>query len=89
VIATQEAWVLPQSRNLRTVGYYVQSGADRQRFRTLQEALEFAREVTREQALEKAKSIGIREPEVQVEQLPDGAESYRIRAQAVGRPDLG
>jgi len=89
VIATQEAWVLPQSRNLRTVGYYVQSGADRKRFRTLQEALEFARTVTREQALEKAEAIGIREPEVRVEQLPDGAESYRIRAQAVGRPDLG
>ncbi|MEJ2446421.1 MAG: hydantoinase/oxoprolinase family protein [Anaerolineales bacterium] len=26
VIAAQEAWVIPQSRNLRTVGYYVQSG---------------------------------------------------------------
>lgn len=89
VTATQEAWVIPQSRNARTVGYYVQSGADRRRFRTLEEALTFARETTRKQASDQARMIGIGDPHVEVEQLPDGAESYRIRAQAVGRPELG
>ena len=88
VVAIQEAWVIPQSRNQRTVGYYVQSGPDRQRFRTLKEALDFAERITREQALAQAQQIGIREPEIRQERLPDGAESYRIRARAVGSPEF-
>ena len=88
VLATQEAWVIPQSRNTRTVGYYVQSGADRKRFRTLEEALAFAEGVTRKEAVAQAQAIGIQQPQVTLERLPDGAESYRIRAQAQGSPDL-
>lgn len=88
VTATQEAWVLPQSRNLRTVGFYVQSGKTRKRFRTLEEALAYAEKITRQQAADQAKAIGVSNPLVQVTRLPDGAESYRIRAQAVGSPGL-
>ena len=89
VIATREAWVIPQSRDLRTVGYYVQSGNERKRFRTLQEALGYARSSTREAVLEQAQEMDLQDPVISVDQLPDGAESYRIRCTAVGSPGLG
>jgi N-methylhydantoinase A/oxoprolinase/acetone carboxylase beta subunit len=88
VITYQEAWVIPQSRNLRTVGYYVQSGGERQRFRTLEEALAFAENITRDLALEQAEKVGLAHPLVKVDRLPDGAESYRIRAVVTGHPEL-
>lgn len=87
LIAYQEAWVIPQSRNLRTVGYYVQSGGQRQRFRTLREALVYAEETTRGLAMSQAVKVGLRDPVVKLERLPDGAESYRIRAVITGRPE--
>jgi N-methylhydantoinase A/oxoprolinase/acetone carboxylase beta subunit len=86
-IIYQEAWVIPQSRNLRAVGYYVQSGKERERFRNLQEALDYAESATRGAALEQAHELGILDPVVKVEHLPDGAESYRIRAELIGTPD--
>jgi len=88
VIASQEAWVIPQSRNLRTVGYYVQSGTERKRFRTLQEALTFAENTTSEFALAQAEKVGLQDPEIKVDRLPEGAESYRIRAVVIGRPEM-
>ena len=88
VIAYQEAWVIPQSRNLRTVGYYVQSGRERKRFRTLREALEYAENTTRNLAIKQAEKVGLRNPAVKLDRLPDGAESYRIRAVVTGRPEL-
>ncbi len=88
VIAYQEAWVIPQSRNLRTVGYYVQSGGERQRFRTLREALAYAEEITRSLAMSQADKVGLHDPVVKLDRLPDGAESYRIRAVITGRPEL-
>ncbi len=89
LIVIQEAWVIPQSRNLRTVGYYVQSGNSRERFRTLQEALEYAERTTRETALQQARQMGIQDPVIKVDQLPDGAESFRVRAVAAGTPAPG
>ena len=86
VIAYQEAWVIPQSRNLRTVGYYVQSGNQRERFRTLQEALDYATKATREAVINRSQQMGIQDPAVNIDQLPDGAESFRIRAVAIGTP---
>ena len=88
VIAYQEAWVIPQSRNLRTVGYYVQSGRERKRFRTLREALEYAENTTRSLAIKRAEKVGLRNPAVKLDRLPDGAESYRIRAVVSGRPKI-
>lgn len=88
LIFYQEAWVIPQSRNLRTVGYYAQSGTERKRFRTLQEALEYAEETTSAAALAQAEKIGLHDPVLRMDHLPDGAESYRIRAVVTGRPNL-
>ncbi len=86
VIVYQEAWVIPQSRDLRTVGYYVQSGGERKRFQTLQEALDYGEIITREKALAQAEKAGLRDPIIKIDQLPDGAESYRIRSQVIGNP---
>ena len=88
VIAYQEAWVIPQSRNLRTVGYYVQSGTERKRFRTLKEALAFAEQTTCEKVLTQAEKFGLEDPAVKTERLPDGAESYRVRTSVTGLPEL-
>lgn len=84
VIAYQEAWVIPQSRNLRTVGYYVQSGGERKRFRTLEEALDFAERATSNAAREQARKMGIMDPKIKINRLSDGAESYRVQAVAAG-----
>ncbi|MFN2114028.1 MAG: hydantoinase/oxoprolinase N-terminal domain-containing protein [Anaerolineales bacterium] len=89
LLATQEAWVIPQSRNLRTVGYYVQAANSRERFRTLQEALEYAERTTRETVFQHAQQMGIQDPVIKVDQLPDGAESFRVRAVAAGSPVPG
>jgi N-methylhydantoinase A/oxoprolinase/acetone carboxylase beta subunit len=88
VIAYQEAWVIPQSRNLRTVGYYVQAANSRERFRTLEEALLFAEDTVTARALEQASALGIEEPVLKIDQLPDGAESFRVRCIAAGKPFL-
>jgi len=88
VIAYQEAWVIPQSRNLRAVGYYVQSGKERKRFRTLEEALDYAETSTRAMAIAQAEKVGLQNPVIKTDRLPDGSESYRVRSIVTGRPEL-
>lgn len=88
VIAEGEVWVYPQVQNTRTVGYHVQFKDNRERFPTKREAIEFARNKTTQQALQAAEELGIVDPHLEVQQLPDGAESYRIRAQAIGSPKM-
>ncbi len=89
VIIQQEAWVFPQSRGLHIVGYYVQSGRERRRFAHLHEALNFAKAITGRQARTEALAAGAADPHLEFQQLPDGAESYRIRARVIGNPKLG
>lgn len=89
VVSNREAWVLAQTRNMRPVGYLVQSGKEQKRFPLLEEALTYAKEITGEKALKEARKIGVVDPHVAYDQLPDGADSYRIRAQAIGNPKLG
>jgi N-methylhydantoinase A/oxoprolinase/acetone carboxylase beta subunit len=88
VISNQEAWVLGQTRNMRPVGYLVQTGSTRKHFPRLKEALNYAREITGEKALQQAQKIGVVDPHLEYEQLPDGADTYRIRARAIGNPRL-
>lgn len=88
VVMETEVWIYPQVRNTRTVGYFVQSRKERKRFPTQNAALEHAKTYTRQRAMEKAEKMGIIDPHVDIKQLPDGAESYRIRAQSFGNPNL-
>jgi len=50
--------------------------------------LEYAQKITGEKALERALASGASDPHLEFERLADGAESYRIRASAVGNPRL-
>jgi N-methylhydantoinase A/oxoprolinase/acetone carboxylase beta subunit len=88
VMVNEEAWIFPQMRGMYIAGYYVHSGGQLKRFSKLEPALEYAREITGKKALERAQVSGATDPYVEFEQLPDGAESYRIRAKAVGNPSL-
>jgi N-methylhydantoinase A/oxoprolinase/acetone carboxylase beta subunit len=89
VMVSREAWIFPQMRGMHVVGYYVQAGGQRRRFPRLDEALEHAREALGEQALAEARAGGAVDPSLTFETLPDGAESYRLRARAIGSPRLG
>ena len=88
VMVNEEAWIYPQMRGMHIAGYFVQSGRERKRFPKLEPALEFAQRVAGEKALARARESGTVDPHLEFEQLPDGAESYRIRARAVGNPRL-
>jgi N-methylhydantoinase A/oxoprolinase/acetone carboxylase beta subunit len=89
VMLGEEAWVLPEMRAMHVVGYYVQAGAGRSKFYRFEEALDYAREITRDRALEKADAAGAVEPHVRLEEIPAGESSVRVRAVAVGSPRLG
>ena len=82
VMVDEEAWIFPQTRGMHIVGYYVQSGEERKRFSKLDPAIAYAKRITGEKALARASESGAIDPHVQFERLPDGVESYRIRASA-------
>ena len=89
VISTQEAWVYPKSRGMHVVGHYVQISGQRKSFPDVDQALRYARKISEENALAAAGAAGAMDPHIEIEQLPDGAESYRVRARAIGNPKLG
>lgn len=88
VIVYEDAWVFPQNRDLDIIGYYVQSGEERMNFPKLDAAREYAKKITGEKAVAKANESGVLRPEIKFEQLPEGLESFRIRAMAVGNTFL-
>ena len=89
VMISREAWIVPRLRGRFISGYYVQAGTTRQHYPTLEEALDFARQTTGDQALAEARESGAVDPHLEFEQLPDGTESYRIRAKVIANPRLG
>lgn len=89
ITASQEAWIYPQMRGRHIGGYFVQAASQRDRFATLSEAQQFAKERCRSQALEQAKQSGAVDPQVTAQWLETGAESYRLLVQASGAPALG
>jgi len=89
VVAYEEAWVFPRSRGLHISGYYVQSSGQRQHFSSVEDAIACAKQISEQKALERAIAAGATNPHLEIEQLPDGAESYRIRVRVIGNPLLG
>jgi N-methylhydantoinase A/oxoprolinase/acetone carboxylase beta subunit len=89
VITVREALVIPQLRDLHLVGYTVRCEQVGERFPELGSALEFASEVATEAALRGALEAGAQEPVVEVKQLPDGFDGFRMQARAIGNPELG
>lgn len=84
IMVSQEAWIFPQLRGLHVIGYYAQAGGQRRRFPKSQEAIAYARKVIGEQVVADARQAGAVEVHLEFEQIPDGAESYRLMARAIG-----
>jgi N-methylhydantoinase A/oxoprolinase/acetone carboxylase beta subunit len=91
VMVSEEVLVYPRlsGEGLDVVAYYVQASNDRQEFEEVEFALAYARSLGRERALGAALRSGADNPQVTVEEIVDGLDTYRIRAKAVGNPRLG
>lgn len=89
VVASQLAVVYPQLFELNVVGYFVQAGDGRQRFETLDDAMVYARDTAGHAALQEALTGGAVAPQVMLTTEPDGPDSYRVLARAIGTPSLG
>jgi N-methylhydantoinase A/oxoprolinase/acetone carboxylase beta subunit len=90
VMVEEELLIYPQlSRSgLEVFGYYVQASDGRHEFEELDDALAHARALSQERALGAALRSGADNPQVTVEELTDGLDTYRIRAKAIGNPRL-
>jgi N-methylhydantoinase A/oxoprolinase/acetone carboxylase beta subunit len=90
VMVEEELLIYPRlSRDgLEVFGYYVQAHDERREFEELGEALAYARTLSQERALGAAIRSGADNPQVTIEELTDGLDTYRIRAKAIGNPRL-
>ncbi|MGD8793561.1 MAG: hydantoinase/oxoprolinase family protein [Anaerolineae bacterium] len=90
VMVEEELLVYPRlSRDgLEVLGYYVQARDERHEFEEVGEALAKARALSEERALGAALRSGADNPQVTVEEMTDGLDTYRIRAKAIGNPRL-
>jgi len=96
VMVVEEILVYPllSSSGLEVLGFYVQTsdrsgqGEERREFEELGDALACARGLSQERALGAALRSGADNPQVVVEEVADGLDTYRIRAKAMGNPRL-
>jgi hypothetical protein len=90
VMVSEEILVYPHlsPAGLDVISYYVQARDKREEYEELEAALLYARELSRERALSAALRSGADNPQVIVEEISDGLDTYRIQAQAVGNPRL-
>jgi N-methylhydantoinase A/oxoprolinase/acetone carboxylase beta subunit len=90
VMVTEEILVYPRlsREGLEVMGYYVQASDERREFEVVSDALAHARALGQERALGAALRSGADNPQVVLEELSDGLDTYRIRAKAVGNPRL-
>jgi N-methylhydantoinase A/oxoprolinase/acetone carboxylase beta subunit len=90
VMVAEEVLVYPQlsTSGLEVLGYYVQTSDGRQVFEEESEALAHARKMSQERARGAALRSGADNPQVVVEQISDGLDTYRVRAKAMGNPRL-
>jgi N-methylhydantoinase A/oxoprolinase/acetone carboxylase beta subunit len=90
VMVVEEILIYPRlsSSGLEVLGYYVQTSDERQEFEEASDALAHARALSQERALGAALRSGADNPQVAMEELTDGLDTYRIRAKAMGNPRL-
>ncbi len=90
VMVQEELLIYPRlsQDGLEVFGYYVQAHEERHEFEELHDALAHARKLSQERALGAALRSGADNPQVTVEELTDGLDTFRIRARAVGNPRL-
>jgi N-methylhydantoinase A/oxoprolinase/acetone carboxylase beta subunit len=89
VVVSRQARVYPQFYELSLVGYYVQAGNGRVHFTSLEPALAYASEAISRAALDEALAGGADAPHVVLQTEPDGPDTYRVLARAIGTPNLG
>lgn len=90
VMVSEEILVYPHlsPSGLDVSGYYVQARDNRKEYEELEDALALARNLSQERALSAALRSGAENPQVIVNEISDGLDTYRIRAQAMGNPRL-
>jgi len=90
VMVSEELRVYPRLSvdSMEVVGFYVQTNEGRELFEEEEEALEHARHLSQDRALGAALRAGADNPQVVIEEISDGMDSYRIRAKAMGNPRL-
>ncbi len=90
IMIEEEILVYPRLSHagLDVLGYYIQTSKERTLIEDLDDALDFARKKCREKAISSALQAGADHPEVSMHELSDGIDTYRIRAQAMGKPRL-
>lgn len=90
VMVAEEILVYPHlsREGLDVIGYFVQASDERQEFEDLAYALAYARTLSHDRALGAALRSGADNPQVVIEEISDGLDTYRIRAKAIGNPRL-
>jgi len=90
VMVTEEILIYPHlsAGNIDVIGYFLQARENREEIEELDEALKKAKRIAGENALSAALRSGADNPEVIVEVIQDGMDSYRVKARAVGKPRL-
>jgi N-methylhydantoinase A/oxoprolinase/acetone carboxylase beta subunit len=90
VMVSEEILIYPHldSANVDVIGFYLQSRESRQEYEELDEALQVAQELAGENARSAALRSGAENPEVIIEVVQDGMDSYRVKATGVGKPRL-
>ncbi|MBE9523667.1 MAG: hydantoinase/oxoprolinase family protein [Chloroflexi bacterium] len=90
IMVSEEILVYPRlsGTGIDVISYYVQSRDEREEFEELTDAIAYARNAGRERVLNAALRSGADNPEVIMDQITDGMDTYRIRLQAVGKPRL-
>ena len=91
VMVTEEILIYPHldAAGVDVIGYYVQAHENRKEYVEIEDALKYAQETGHEQALSAALRSGAANPQVIIEIIQDGMDSYRVKAKAVGNPRLG
>ena len=90
VMVAEEVLIYPRlsQAGVDVISYYVQSRDNREEFEELTDALDHARTAGRERVLNAALRSGADNPEVIIDQVTDGIDTYRLTLQAVGAPRL-
>lgn len=90
VMVTEEILIYPRlsPAGIDVIAYYVQARDKREEYEEFEDALKYAKETGREQALSAVLRSGAANPQVFVEVVQDGMDSYRVKAKAMGNPRL-
>jgi len=90
VMVTEEILIYPHlsSGDVDVIGYFLQARDERSETEELEDALNEAKKLAGDNALSAALRSGADNPQVDIEVIQDGMDSYRIKARAVGKPRL-